>query len=130
MRIEALMFCDGKDAGMLSSLLRLLLVAVTLLLLSQFLPGILVSGWPAALLAALVFGVVNLLVRPLLTLLTLPIDLLTLGLFSLVINAVLFALTAALVPGFDVSNFFSAFIGALVLALITGLTENALRLAS
>lgn len=115
---------------MLSSLLRLLLVAVTLLLLSQFLPGILVSGWPAALLAALVFGVVNLLVRPLLTLLTLPIDLLTLGLFSLVINAVLFALTAALVPGFDVSNFFSAFIGALVLALITGLTENALRLAS
>lgn len=69
-------------------------------------------------LAALVIGVVNFLIRPVLLLLTLPINILTLGLFTLVINAICLKLAASLIPGFDIEGFGSAFIGAIILALI------------
>jgi putative membrane protein len=100
-------------------LLKWVLSAVCFLLLAKWVPGITVDGWLTAFFAAFVFGVVNAFVRPVVQLLTFPITLLTLGLFTLVINAGLFWLVSILVPGFVVQNFVSAFIGAILLALLT-----------
>jgi putative membrane protein len=69
--------------------------------------------------AGVILGFVNALIRPVLLLLTLPFTLLTLGLFIFVVNAICFALTASLVPGFDISGFFAAFFGALVVSVVS-----------
>src|ERR1019366_4379556 len=90
---------------------------VLLLLVSQFVTGIHFAGFGSALLAALVLGVVNSLVRPILILVTLPITILTLGLFLIVINALMLMLTSALVPGFVVANFLSALVAGVLLGL-------------
>jgi putative membrane protein len=80
-------------------------------------PGVTVSSWPALAAGALVLGFVNAVIRPVLTILTLPLTFLTLGLFYLVVNAAAFGLAAALVPGFSVQSFWSALFGALVVGL-------------
>jgi putative membrane protein len=80
-------------------------------------PGTTVTPWGAVILAV-VLGALNLLVRPVLFLLTFPITILTLGLFSLVLNALLVMLASAIVPGFAVSGFWSAFFFAIVLAVV------------
>ncbi|HEY9688278.1 MAG TPA: phage holin family protein [Coleofasciculaceae cyanobacterium] len=104
---------------LLSLLLHWILTAVILLIIDALLPGITISGFGVALIAALVIGLVNFFIRPVLALLTLPLNILTLGLFSFVINAIMFALVAWLVPGFQVANFLSALVGSLLLALMT-----------
>lgn len=104
---------------LLSLLLHWVLTAVILLLINAIVPGIYIAGFGTALLAALVIGLVNFFIRPALMFLTLPLNLLTLGLFSFVINALLFALVAWIVPGFEVANFLSALLGAILLALMT-----------
>jgi len=106
-----------------SLLRRWLLNALGLLILPYIVSGIQVRGVWAALLAALVLGLVNALIRPFLLLVFLPLNLLTLGLFTLVINALLLWLVAALVPGFHVAGFLAALAGALVLTLVSGLTS-------
>jgi putative membrane protein len=98
-------------------LVHLVVSALLLLLVANVVPGIGVGGFGYALLAALVLGVVNAVVRPLLVLLTLPITILTLGLFLLVINALMLMLAAAVVPGFTVAGFGSALLGGLLLAI-------------
>jgi putative membrane protein len=80
-------------------------------------PGIHVSSWGALAVAALVLGFVNAVIRPLLVIVTLPITVLTLGLFYLVVNGVAFGLAAAVVPGFTVDSFGWAMLGALVVGL-------------
>lgn len=95
-----------------------ILNAVALMLVTYLVPGIQVAGLGSALLAALVLGLINSLVRPLLALLTLPITLLTLGVFYLVLNGLLFWLASALLPGFEVAGFFSAVFGALIYGVI------------
>lgn len=97
--------------------------AGTLVLLPYALPGIRVSSFAAALVTALVLGLINTVIRPILVLLTLPITLLTLGLFILVINALLFWLVASFVPGFQVQGFWSAFWGAIAYSIITTLVS-------
>jgi putative membrane protein len=109
---------------MLGFLVRLALHAGALILIAKLVPGIEV-GWLSALVAALVIGIINALVRPLLVLLTLPITILTVGLFLLVLNAALFGLAALLVPGFRVHTFEAALIGSL-LYWLTSLAINAL----
>lgn len=104
---------------LLSALLYWVLTAAILLLIDALLPGIAISGFGTAMLAAVIMGLVNFFIRPLVSLLTLPLNLLTLGLFSFVINALMFALVAAIVPGFEVSNFLNALVGSLLLALMT-----------
>ena len=99
-------------------LVRWLLMALSLGLTAWIVPGIRVSGPAALLIAALVIGLLNALVKPFLVLLTLPLTILTLGIFLLVLNALLFWVAAAVVPGFDVAGFLSAFLGALVLAVV------------
>jgi putative membrane protein len=102
-------------------LLRLLLNAVAVFLAAQLIPGIGLSGPGAALAAGIVLGLVNAIIRPLLILLTLPVTFLTLGLFIFVVNAICLALAAWLVPGFTISGFGAAFLGALVISIISWL---------
>ncbi len=98
-------------------LVHLIVTALLLWLVSQFVTGVHVRDLPAALLAALVLGIVNFLVRPILILITLPVTILTLGLFLIVINALMLELTSMLVSGFVVQNFISAVIAAVLLGL-------------
>ena len=99
-------------------LLLWILNAVALLAVTWLLPSIQVSGFSAALIAALVLGFINTLVRPVLALLTLPITVLTLGIFYLVLNGLLFWLASALLPGFHVEGFWSAVFGAVLYGVI------------
>lgn len=105
--------------------MRLLLVwilnAVALLAVTWLLPSIELAGFGSALAAALMLGLINTLVRPVLAILTLPITVLTLGLFYLVLNALLFWLASALLPGFHVGGFFSALVGAILYGVIAWL---------
>ncbi|MFA6426925.1 MAG: phage holin family protein [Candidatus Magasanikbacteria bacterium] len=98
-------------------ILRWLFNAVVLLGIAYYLPGVGVSGFYSALIAALVLGLVNAIIRPLLILLTLPVNILTLGLFTLVINALMFWLASTVVKGFDVAGFWPAFWGALIMTI-------------
>ncbi|MDA8129838.1 MAG: phage holin family protein [Betaproteobacteria bacterium] len=95
-----------------------ILNAVALLAVTYLLPTIRVSGFGTALAAALVLGLINTLVRPILTLLTLPITVLTLGIFYLVLNGLLFWLASALIPGFEVRGLGSAIVGAILYGII------------
>ncbi len=98
-------------------LVHLVVSALLLLLVSQLVTGIHIDGLGSALLAALVLGVVNFLVRPILVLITLPVTILTLGLFLIVVNALMLMLTSALVPGFRVAGFVPALVAAVLLGL-------------
>jgi len=98
--------------------LRWLLNTFILMLVAYIVPGISFSGFWPALLASAIFGLINAVVRPLMIILTLPINILTLGLFTLVINALMFWLASTIVKGFFVANFAAAFWGALVYWLI------------
>ena len=98
---------------------RMLLNALAIMLAASFVPGVLLTGMVPAIIAGVLLGFVNALIRPVLLLLTLPFTLLTLGLFIFVVNAICFALTAALVPGFDLTGFFAAFFGALVVTIVS-----------
>jgi len=110
--------------------MRLLLVwlinAVALLAVPYVLPSISVDGLVTAILAALVLGLVNTILRPLLVLLTLPVTLLTLGLFVLIINGLLFWMVASFVPGFHVGGFWSGVLGAIVYSIISWLLSAVL----
>ena len=99
-------------------LIRLLANAATLVGLTYYLPGLQVDNWYTAFIAALVLGLVNLIIRPIVSLLTLPVNLLTLGLFGLIINALMLWLTSTIVKGFTVGGFWPAFWGALILSLV------------
>jgi putative membrane protein len=106
--------------------LRWLLNAVALMLLPELISDLRVESYTAALLTALLLGLINALIRPILILVTLPITLLTLGLFTLVINALLFWGVAGLVSGVHVPDFWTAFWGALLYSLLTWLVDIAL----
>ena len=99
-------------------LLNWVLSALAVWIVSRVVPGIYVSGPLAALIAALVIGFINATVGVVLKILTFPLTLVTLGLFWLVINALMLKFTSALVPGFQVRGFFAAFVGAIVLSLV------------
>jgi putative membrane protein len=99
-------------------LLLWLLNAVALLAVTYLLPSIQVSGFGTALVAALVLGFINTLVRPVLAILTLPFTVLTLGIFYLLLNGLLFWLASALLPGFHVEGFGSAVFGAILYGVI------------
>lgn len=99
-------------------LVRSLLIAVALWVTAGLVGGIQVSGTGTLVLAALVIGVINAALKPALVILTLPVTILTLGAFYLVLNALLFALAAAITPGFAVSGFWAAFLGALLMSAL------------
>src|SRR5258708_29197616 len=107
-------------------LLRLILNAVAIIVAAYLIPGISVASPGAALVAALALAIVNAIVRPVLLLLTLPLTILTLRLFIFVVNAICLALVAWLVPGFGVSGFGSALVGAPVISLVSWLLSSLL----
>jgi putative membrane protein len=98
-----------------------ILNAVALLIVAYILPGINVSSFGSALIAALVLGLLNTLVKPVLILLTLPITIVTLGLFLLVLNALVFWFAGSILKGFQVSGFWWALLGAFVYSVVSGL---------
>lgn len=103
---------------MLGFLLHLILTAGAILIVANFVSGVYVSGFGAALIGALVLGLVNAIVKPIMIILTLPLTILTLGLFLFVVNALMLWLVAALVPGLQVRGFGAALIGSLLLTVL------------
>lgn len=101
--------------------MRWLLNAVALLVTAWLVPGMQINGFGAALIAALVLGIVNAIIRPVILFFTLPLTILTLGLFTLVINAFMLLIVRSVVNGFMVSGFWAAFFGSIVLTIASGL---------
>ena len=108
-------------------LTKWLLSAAALLLVAYLYQGVEVRSFTAALVAAFVIGLLNAVVRPVLVLLTLPVTVLTLGLFLFVINALMFWAAASLLDGFHVRDFTAALIGSLIYSLIGMVVESALE---
>jgi putative membrane protein len=100
-------------------LVRWLINAISLLIVAYFVPGFKLHGFGAALIAALIIGLVNSTLGLVLKVVTLPLTILTFGLFLIVINAIMLKMAAAVTPGFAVNSWRAAFIGALLLSVIT-----------
>ena len=99
-------------------LIRWLISALAIFLVPYIVPGVTILDFWSAIVAALVIGLINAIIRPVLVLLTLPVNILSLGLFTLVINAILFWFASTIVKGFEVHGFAAAFLGALAYWLI------------
>jgi len=108
-------------------LVRWLLLAAALLLVAHLYPGVSVKSFGSAMIAAFVIGLFNTLLRPLLVLLTLPVTLLTLGLFLFVINALMFWFAAQVLDGFAVAGFVAALIGSLIYSLCSMVIDVAIE---
>jgi len=108
-----------------SFLLRWLFNAVAIYLTTRIIQGVRIPDFTAAIVAALVLGIVNAFIRPLVLILTLPVNILTLGLFTLVVNALMLYIVAA-VTSLSVGSFWSALVGALLIAIISTLLSSLL----
>ena len=102
-------------------LIKLLFSMLALMLTALFVPGIYITGFWPGLFAALILGLVNAFLKPLVIILTLPITILTMGLFYFVINGLMLYLTSFLVDGFFITNIFAAIFGALILGILNAL---------
>jgi putative membrane protein len=102
-------------------LIRWLILTAAILAASYLVDGIVVTGFWAAFFAAAILGLLNVFFKPLLIILTLPVNILTLGLFTLVINAALLKIASALIPGFDVHGFWPAVFGAVIISVVNWL---------
>lgn len=118
---------QGGYPRRMKTLVRWGLLAAALLLVAHLYPGVTVRSFGAALIAALVLGLLNALVRPILVLLTLPVTLLTLGLFLFVVNAAMFYLAASLLDGLQVAGFGAALIGSLLYSVCAMVIDVALE---
>ena len=103
----------------MSLIIQFVGTALSILLVSRIVPGIVVDGFYVALLAALILGVLNILVKPILFILTLPITIITFGLFTFVLNAFMFWLAASFLNGFSVSGFLPALVGSIIVSAVS-----------
>lgn len=110
-------------------LARWLMTALAVMAAAYLVPGISVSGFYAALLVAFVLGIVNAILRPLLLLLTLPLNIVTLGLFTFVLNGFLFWFVSTIIKGLEVRGFWAAITGALVVTVISWMANQYLKRA-
>jgi len=108
---------QNKTLRNMKLITRLLLTALVLLIVAEYVPGITVEGFYPALVAAIILGLLNLFIRPILLILTFPITIITLGLFTFVINAALFWFAATFVDGFAVETFLHALLGSLIVSV-------------
>lgn len=108
---------------------RLIIVALSLGLAASIIPGIDVDNWFTLFIAAFLLGLVNAVVRPLIVILTLPVTLITLGLFLLVINAGMLALVAWILPGLSIGSFGAAFLGWLLVTMVSWLATKTIGAA-
>ncbi|HMK36205.1 MAG TPA: phage holin family protein [Desulfomonilaceae bacterium] len=100
---------------------------VAILIVAHLIPGIRVGGLGSAIIAAAILGLLNALVKPILVILTLPLTILTLGLFLLILNALMFQLAGAFTSGFRVESFWAALLGSIVVSIITYLLNSIMR---
>lgn len=105
-------------------LINWIVMTIAIIFSTYILPGITLSGFWTALLVALVLGLLNAFIKPLILILTLPINILTLGLFTLVINAAIILMVSAIVPGFNVNGFWYALLFSIVLSIILYLIHS------
>jgi len=106
---------------------RILGTALALVLTAYIVPGIDVAGIYPAIIAALILGILNVIVKPILVILTLPITIITLGLFMFVINAALFMFAASFIEGFSVDGFLVALLGSLIVSVVSAAIHNFLK---
>lgn len=104
-------------------LLRWVINASALIIIANLVSGVEINGWYAAFITALVLGLVNAVIRPLVIFFTLPVNVLTLGLFTFVINGLLFWFVSSIVQGFFVAGFWPAFWGALLMSITSGVVS-------
>ena len=109
---------------MLGFFLTTLATALSLLIVDLVVPGVTLASFPAALLAAVSIGFVNAFVKPILSVLSLPVTILTLGVFSLIVNGICFSLAAFFVPGFAVHGFWAFILGPIVLSFASTLLNR------
>ena len=109
---------------MVRALLKWIIFSVVIIFTAWLVPGISVENFPSAMLVCIVIGLINVFIKPLVQFVSLPINFLTLGLFSLVINALLLMLTGAITPGFEVDGFLSALLGSILLSLLSGIVNK------
>jgi putative membrane protein len=102
-------------------ILRLLFNALGLMLIAEYIPGIRVDGIYTAIIAAIILGILNIVIKPILLILTIPITILTLGLFTFVINAGLFWFAASFIEDFEVDGFWYAVLGSILMSVISTL---------
>lgn len=107
--------------------IRWFVLTVAIIIASYLLDGIRVSGLSSAFFAAAVLGLLNVSIRPLLIFLTLPINILSLGLVTFLINALMLKIVSAIIPGFDVHGFWTAIVGSLIISAVSGLLNLFIR---
>lgn len=108
-------------------IVRWFISAVALYIVSKIVPGISLSNFSSALLAVFIIALVNILIKPLLFLLTLPITVLTLGLFAFILNALMLLLAGNIIPGFHVEGFWAAFMGSILLSIVSTILFTLVR---
>lgn len=104
---------------MLNAILRWILFALAIIFIAWIVPGINIENFWSAMLACVIIAIINAVIKPLIELISMPINILTLGLFSFVINALLFMLAGAITPGLQVDGFLSALLGSILLSLFS-----------
>jgi len=112
---------------MTAFVIRWLVTTVAVLVAAHVIPGVTYEGWGTLLGASLLLGIINAFIRPILLLLSLPFIIITMGLFIFVINALLLMLVSKIVPAFQVSGFWNAFFGAIVISLVSWLLSSFFR---
>jgi putative membrane protein len=105
----------------MKTIIKLFLMGVAVMISAYIIPGVRVDGFLVAVVVAVILSIVNFIIKPIVTLLTLPINILTLGLFTLIINALMILLVSSIVPGFLVTGLWSAVLFGIVLSLVNGL---------
>jgi putative membrane protein len=108
-------------------LLTWLISSLAIIISAYIVPGVYIKGFFTALITSVILGAINAIIRPILLFLTLPINILTLGLFTLVINALMVSLAAAILPGFSVGGFWVAMLFSIILSLVTWLMEGLIK---
>ncbi len=108
----------------MSIVLNLLVNAIAVFVTAYILPGVSVNNFGTALLVSIVLGILNVIVKPILVILTLPVTILTLGLFTFIINALIILLVSAIVPGFHVQGILSAILFSLVLSIVSSILHQ------
>ncbi len=108
----------------MNMILKWILFALLIMFIAWVIPGITVTGFISALIVVIVLSIVNLFIRPVVEFISIPLNVITLGIFSLIINALLFLLAAKFSPGFQIDGFWSGFFGALILSVFTPLIDK------
>ena len=102
-------------------ILSWILMALGIMLIAWLIPGITITGFKAALIVVVIMALVNALIKPIISLISLPLNIITLGLFGVIVNALLFMLVAKFAPGFEIDGFLSALIGAIAASILVPL---------